>query len=237
MPPRSPRASAAAGSRVPVADRIYHDMFERLLAAYGPQHWWPGKTPTEVAVGAILTQNTAWSNVQRALANLKRAGCLNWTKLRDLPEAELAELIRPAGTYRVKARRLKAFVQVLFDDFGGRLKAMCAGDGDLDETRRRLLTIHGVGRETADALLLYVGKRPTFVVDAYTLRVLRRHLLIEPKASYEDVRTQLQRAVPPDEAVYNEYHALFVAAGKHHCRARALCAGCPLQDLPHDPSL
>jgi len=207
-------------------------MYDRLWSAYGPQHWWPAETATEVVVGAILTQNTVWRNVERAIQNLKRADCLTWDALRKIPQARLATLIQPSGTYRVKAARLKAFVNYLRDHHGGSLESLL--DGDLENTRRRLLSIHGIGPETADSILLYAGKRPTFVVDAYTRRVLRRHFVIDGRAKYEAVRQLFHEAVPTDVQMYNEYHALFVALGKRHCRARAMCDACPLVDLPHD---
>ena len=211
------------------------EIFDRLLAAFGPQHWWPAQTPTEMAVGAILTQNTAWTNVERALANLKQARVLDWRKLHALSEAQLAELIRPAGTYRVKATRLKAFADTLCTHHGGSLARMLTGE--LEEVRARLLAIHGIGPETADALLLYAGGHPSFVVDAYTKRILRRHFLIDNKASYDEVRRRFHQALEPDPALFNEYHALLVELGKRHCRVRARCQGCPLQDLVHDEGL
>jgi endonuclease-3 related protein len=210
-------------------------MYARLRAACGPQHWWPAETPTEVVVGAILTQNTAWVNVERAISNLRQAACLSWSALRDLTEEELARLIRPSGTYRVKAARLKAFVGILWRVYGGSLEAMLAGP--LDRARDRLLRIPGIGPETADAILLYAGGRSSFVVDAYTRRVLRRHHVIDDRANYDGIRRRFHAAIRPNSRVYNEYHALFVVVGKKHCRSMARCEGCPLEDLPHDGSL
>jgi len=210
-------------------------MYRLLFRAYGPQHWWPARTATEVVVGAILTQNTAWSNVERAIANLRRARALSWKALRDLSESELAELIRPSGTYRVKAGRLRAFVGELWGRHGGSLRAML--DGDLTAVRRRLLAIRGIGPETADAILLYVGNRPIFVADAYTKRILLRHHLINENAGYEAVRWLFQSSLPADAAIFNEYHALLVAVAKKHCRSKASCPGCPLEALAHDDSL
>jgi endonuclease-3 related protein len=217
------------------AHRRIQAIYDRLWRAYGPQHWWPARTATEVVVGAILTQNTAWANVERAIGNLRRARRLTWRALRDLPEGTLAELIRPSGTYRVKTARLKAFVEELWTHHRGSLDVLL--DGDLDDARRRLLGIPGIGPETADAILLYAGRRPTFVVDAYTKRVLRRHHLTDGAAGYEAVRSLFLCALPADAQRYNEYHALLVAVGKRHCRTRAQCAGCPLADLPHDSRL
>jgi endonuclease-3 related protein len=180
-------------------------------------------------VGAILTQNTAWTNVERAIGNLRAAGVLSAEAMRDLNETALA------GTFRVKAARVKAFLQCLWKDHGGSLDSLL--NGDLEAARRRLAGLHGVGPETADAMLLYAGGRPTFVVDAYTKRVLRRHLLIDGRAGYESVRALFHAAHAPDAGVFNEFHALLVTLGKKHCRSKARCDGCPLASLPHDPSL
>jgi endonuclease-3 related protein len=224
------RTAVGAGS-----GRKLRQIHERLAGAYGPQHWWPAKTATEVVVGAILTQNTAWGNVERAIARLREARCLTFTALRDIGEAELAELIRSSGTYRVKARRLKAFVEALWRDHGGSLAGMLAGE--VEEARRRLLAVKGVGAETADAILLYAGERASFVVDAYTMRILRRHFVIDGGADYESTRALFHRGLPEDAKLFNEYHALLVQVGKRHCRKRAACAGCPLEGLPHEAEL
>ena len=212
---------------------VLREIYKRLWSAYGPQHWWPAETPTEVVVGAILAQNTAWKNVERAIDDLKAADCLTWEALREVTDERLTDLIRTAGTYRLKAARLKTFVHTLWEDHGGLLDSLL--QGDLDRARRRLLAIHGIGLETADSILLYAAERPTFVVDAYTKRILRRHRLIDDD-DYETVRCLFQRAIAPEPRVYNEYHALLVAVGKHHCRARARCEGCPLEPMPHDAS-
>lgn len=209
--------------------REFHDA---MLAALGPQHWWPAETPLEVIVGAILTQNTAWRNVERAIANLRGAGCLDWGRLRDLDEESLAALIQPAGTFRVKARRLKTFVTWLWDRYDGDLDRMFAtSDGAL---REELLAISGIGRETADAILLYAGGKPSFVVDAYTYRILRRHRLLDDDADYEQIKELFESHLPTDAALFNEYHALLVAVGKTHCRRRARCEGCPLERFDHE---
>ncbi len=215
--------------------RSLREIYRRLERAYGPQHWWPARTPTEVAVGAVLTQNTAWSNVERAIENLQRAGALSWRALYALRERKLAALIRPAGTYRVKAARLKALVNCICEEHGGSLESLL--EGNLEAARRRLLSIHGIGPETADAILLYAADRPTFVVDAYTRRVLRRHRLISGGDNYETIRELFHASLEADARLFNEYHALFVAVGKRHCRRRARCEGCPLAKLPHDEEL
>jgi len=215
-------------------EKSLREVYERLWRAYGPQHWWPARTRVEIVVGAILTQNTSWSNVERAIDNLRRAKVLSWSGLRDLPASELAELIRPSGTYDVKAKRLGSFVRYLWDNHNGSLRSLLTSD--LETARKRLLSIHGIGPETADAILLYAGNRASFVVDAYTRRVLRRHFLCNEKADYETSRGLFQAALRADAALFNEYHALLVAVGKKHCRSRARCEGCPLEGMPHDPA-
>jgi len=206
--------------------------YEALYRAYGPQGWWPGDSPTEIVIGAILTQNTNWRNVERAIENLRRSGLVDWTALRDVPLRKLADLIRPAGYYNVKARRLKNFVAWLWTSHGGSLEGL--GRLPLGEARHQLLAVSGIGPETADSILLYALGRPTFVVDAYTRRILRRHGMIEDGADYDRVKAVCESRLPRDERLFNEYHALIVAVGKRHCRRRAQCAGCPLEGFSHD---
>lgn len=206
--------------------------YEAMYAAYGPQHWWPAQTPTEVIVGAILTQNTAWRNVERAIENLKRAAMLDWSRLRDVPFEQLAELIRPAGTYQVKARRLKSFIAWLWERYDGDLDRMFATS--LPTLREELLSVSGIGRETADAILLYAGNLPTFVVDAYTARILYRHRLIDESADYDEIKDTFESNLPADVPLFNEYHALLVQVGKQHCRPKARCEGCPLERFEHE---
>lgn len=208
------------------------EMYAALLEAYGPQEWWPGATPTEVVIGAILTQNTSWKNVEQAIARLRAAGGLDWGRLREMPVEEVAELIRPAGYYNVKARRLKNFVAWLFAEAGGDLNSLAKRD--VAGLREALLSVSGVGRETADAILLYALGKATFVVDAYTARVAKRHRLIDGEAGYEELKELFEGALPADAAMFNEYHALLVQVGKRHCKPRAQCAGCPLERFPHD---
>lgn len=212
--------------------KTLREMYDAMLAAWGPQGWWPAQTPTEVIIGAILTQNTAWRNVERAIENLRSAGALDWAVLRDLPFEVLAELIRPAGTFNVKTRRLKGFVNWLWERFDGQLERMFATP--LYALREELLSVSGIGRETADAILLYAGGLPTFVVDAYTARILRRHLLIDEDAGYEDIKDLFESNLPADPALFNEYHALLVQAGKTHCRPKPRCEGCPLACFPKE---
>lgn len=206
--------------------------FDVMLAAYGPQHWWPARTPTEVVVGAILTQNTAWRNVEKAIENLRRADALDWRRLRDLPAEELAELIRPAGTYQVKTRRLKAFTTWFWQTYDGDLDRMFAAG--VATLREQLLSVSGIGRETADAIILYAGNLPTFVVDAYTARILRRHGLIDESADYDEIKDLFESSLPADATYFNEYHALLVQVGKLHCRPRPRCDACPLARFEHE---
>ncbi len=209
--------------------------YEVLDAAFGPQHWWPGETRDEVILGAVLTQNTAWRNVERAIDRLKSAKALALRSIRALDEADLAALIRPAGTYRVKARRLKALVSWIDARCDGDLDALFAKDAA--RLRAGLLGVPGVGPETADAIMLYAGSIPTFVVDAYTLRVLRRHFVIDEAAEYDDVQALFHCHLDRDPGVFGQYHALFVELGKRFCKPRANCDVCPLRDWAHDALL
>jgi len=204
--------------------------YERLLAAFGPQHWWPGESPFEIMVGAVLVQNTAWRNVERAIENLRDAGLMEPRAMVAISTDELAELIRPAGYYQVKARRLRNLLQFLLEEYDGSLEAMF--DTDLATLRERLLAIHGIGPETADAILLYAGGLPTFVVDTYTHRVLARHGWVGYEADYHEIKDFFESALPADAKLYNEYHALMVRAGKEYCRKTApKCDTCPLAEL------
>lgn len=213
-----------ARMRVPL-----RDIYRRLLDHFGPQHWWPADSPFEVVVGAVLVQNTSWKNVERAIAQLREAGVLAPRALVALAQDELEELIRPAGYFRVKARRLRHLVEFLVERYDGSLDAMFAED--LDALRRALLGVHGVGPETADSILLYAGNLPKFVVDAYTCRVLVRHGWLEPEADYHRVQELFESRLDGDPALYNEYHALLVRVGHEHCRPQPRCEGCPLAPL------
>jgi endonuclease-3 related protein len=204
--------------------------YERLYSAFGPQRWWPGESPCEIMVGAVLVQNTAWRNVERAIGNLRDAGLLEPRALYALPADELAELIRPAGYFQVKAARLRNLLKFVVEQYGGSLEAMFAVD--LATLRRQLLEVRGIGPETADAILLYAGGLPTFVVDTYTHRVLARHGWIGYDADYHEIKDFCESSLPADAALYNEYHALFVRVGKEYCRRAApQCVACPLACL------
>lgn len=204
-------------------------VYDRLLAAYGPQSWWPGETPLEVLVGAVLVQNTAWPNAARAIDRLREADKLDALRLHQTPLEELEQLIRPAGVFRVKARRLKNLVALVAERYGGSLERML--QEPLPELRAELLAVDGVGPETADAILLYAGEKATFVVDAYTRRVLTRHGWAAASATYDQLKTQFEEALPRDAQMFNEYHALLVEVGKRHCRRTPRCEGCPLVDM------
>ncbi|MBM4104283.1 MAG: endonuclease III domain-containing protein [Planctomycetes bacterium] len=212
--------------------QVVQDIYDRLYRRFGPQHWWPGDTPFEIIIGAILTQNTNWGNVKKAIDNLKKNNLLTPEKLYRLDIAQLAELIRPAGYYNIKAGRLKSFLNRLFENFDGDLDRLSGLSTDL--LREELLFIKGIGPETTDSICLYAFNKPVFVVDAYTGRILGRHRLIEPGAGYEEIRTLFESALPKEPPLYNEYHALLVRLGKDFCKTKPQCKGCPLEDLPHD---
>ena len=208
-------------------DEKLRAFYGAMLADLGPQGWWPAETPFEVVVGAILTQNTNWKNVERAIANLKREVLLDPRALDEVDAERLGEAIRPAGYYRMKARRLKNLMHLLAERFGGDLEVLFAlPTAALRET---VLGVSGIGPETADSILLYAAGRPVFVVDAYTARILYRHGMIESGATYEDLQSLFDGALADDVDLYQEYHALLVAVGKDFCKKRApQCDGCPL---------
>ena len=208
-------------------------MYRRLIGALGPQRWWPARSAFEMMVGAILTQATAWQNVERAIGRLRRRKALRAEKLLRLSEAALQEAIRPAGYFRQKAARLRGFTRWYVRRYGGSPRRMFRTPWPA--LREELLARHGIGPETADSMLLYAGRQPVFVVDAYTRRMFQRHRLIDAGASYEAIQTLAMRELPRDVALYNECHALIVAAGKQFCHRRdPACERCPLDDLPHD---
>jgi len=207
------------------------EIYEKLYERFGPQHWWPGDSQFEIITGAILTQNTSWANVEKAINNLKAANCLDAESLHRMPIEQLAGLIRPAGYFNIKAKRFKNFLNWLFDNYAGDLSQLQSLD--TAAFRQALLAINGIGRETADSILLYAFNRPVFVVDAYTARVAVRHHLADPEADYEQLQEIFQSNLPEDVQLFNEYHALLVRVGKEFCRPKALCPNCPLESLPH----
>jgi len=210
------------------------DVYGRLHAAYGPQRWWPGETPFEVIVGAVLTQSAAWTNVEKAIANLQAAGALSPEGLARLDEGELAGMVYPAGYFNAKARKLKAFVEMLRTSFGGDpstplrtgLERLLAAP--VTELRPLLLATHGIGPETADAILLYAAGRPVFVIDAYARRLFPRLGIAPDRDTYNAWQALFARNLEPDAPLFNEYHALIVRHGKERCRRLPICDGCPL---------
>lgn len=254
--------NAAPVAPFPAAPHDLRAYYDTLFAALGPQRWWPSSKsggPFEIILGAILTQNTAWTNVERAITNLRRARLLTPRAIERIPLRRLARLIRPSGYFRQKAKKLKAFVRFLRDAYGGSLARMFRTP--TAELRAQLLAVHGIGPETADSILLYAGRHPVFVVDAYTRRILLRHALIhEPVrngvssraprggleicssqlssgiglqpvgTTYEKVRALFESSLPRDAQLFNEFHALLVHTGKHFCRPRdPRCTACPLR--------
>lgn len=205
-------------------------IFDVLAAHFGPLHWWPAETPFEVVVGAILTQNIAWTNVEQAIARLKEADVLSPDALRSLERERLEELIRPAGFFRQKARRLQLFVTHLFARHGGNLCTLLAGPQA--QVRAELLSLDGIGPETADSILLYAGEHPSFVVDAYTRRLFTRLGLLRGTEGYDQIRSLFMTSLPEQTDLFNEYHALIVEECKTFCRKNTpLCSSCPLLSL------
>jgi endonuclease III related protein len=202
------------------------DVYGRLFAYYGPQHWWPAEEPFEMIVGAILTQSAAWTNVEKAVVNLKKAGALSPKALRRLPEAELAQLIFPTGYYNAKARKLKAFAEYFGSKYNDSLEKLLRGE--VNELRNEFLSVYGIGEETADSILLYAGHKPIFVIDAYTRRIAGRLGLKPAGEKYPDYQRLFMEALPPDAQLFNEYHALLVRLGKEACRKKPDCAKCCL---------
>lgn len=245
----------------PDAEEQVRQIYRKLAHAWGTQHWWPAETPFEVIVGAILTQNTSWTNVERAMARLREAGVLNLEGIRNVPQPELEVLIRSSGYFRQKAERLKNFVAFVDQKYGGSLERMFATPSD--ELRAELLHQKGIGMETADSILLYAGLHSVFVVDAYTRRIFERHGIVDASAKYDDIRLLVERALAEESApriltasdpgsrlvvhlpstmgtaqqtkrtrVYNEMHGLVVQLGKHYCdKSRPKCDDCPVGEL------
>jgi endonuclease-3 related protein len=204
-------------------------VYQRLRERFGHAGWWPGDSPFEVCVGAILVQNTAWANVERALDGLRRRRLLSFRALHRLPASRLAPLVRSSGTFRVKARRLRAFLDFLGAEYGGRVEAMRSEEPSL--LRRKLLGVPGVGPETADSIALYAAGHPVFVVDAYTRRVFTRLGLLRGDETYAEVQRFFEDRLPRDTGLFNDYHAQVVRLGKDVCRSRPRCPECPLDDL------
>lgn len=254
----NPTSGKSAARHSAAQERQLRAYYETLFRAWGRPHWWPARTRFEVIVGAYLTQNTAWTNVEQALRNLRNAGLLTLDGIRRIPLPELESLIRSAGYFRQKARRLKTFVAFLDELYRGSLSRMLAQP--TEKLREELLALNGVGPETADSILLYAGQRPVFVVDAYTRRILDRHDILPQNAPYEEIRFLFERALStidfrqvdssnpsssgpahspsrmslarriPLAQVFNDMHGLIVGVGKHYCsKSHPKCDECPLQ--------
>ncbi|OGO34231.1 MAG: endonuclease [Chloroflexi bacterium RBG_16_56_8] len=207
-----------------------NEIYARLYAHFGPQHWWPGDGPFQVIVGAILTQNTAWTNVEKAMANLSRAGLLDPERLYRAREARIAALIRPSGYFNLKAKKLKAFVRFLFEKHQGRLSHLFKSE--TESLREELLAVYGIGPETADSIILYAANQPIFVIDAYTRRIAARLGLSREDVTYDELQRLFMANLPRDTQLFNEYHALLVMLGKHYCRKSSpRCGECPLQQV------
>lgn len=204
-------------------------IYRRLLRRQGHAGWWPGETAFEVCLGAILTQNTSWTNVEKALAVLRDRALLAFAPLRAISAETLAPLIRSSGYFNVKARRVGAFLAFLEGEYGGRVEAMAREEPLV--LRHKLLAVAGIGRETADSIVLYAAGLPVFVVDAYTRRIFSRLGLIRGDEDYDDIRAFFERSLPKDAALFNDYHAQIVLLGKDVCRPVPRCAACPLDDL------
>lgn len=202
-------------------------IYKKLYMHFGPQHWWPGDTPFEVIVGAILTQNTSWSNVEKAIASLKNHKLLKPHRLYKLSSKRLASLIKPAGYYNIKAKRLKNFLRFLSVNYEGKIGKM--SKEKTQALRSRLLAVNGIGPETADSILLYALGKKIFVIDAYTKRILTRHGLIGEDAGYDEAQSLFMRHLPSRADIFNEYHALLVRLGKDFClKNRPRCEECPI---------
>ena len=225
-PARSLATSAVQLVSDSAVQSVLRSYFDSLLAAHGPQHWWPGRTRFEIIVGAILTQNTSWANVEHAIRNLRAARLLSPHAIRCVHSARLSQLLRPSGYFRQKTKTLKSFVKFLYASYGGSLTRLLASP--TQALRDQLLALRGIGPETADSILLYAGKHPVFVVDAYSRRILERHGLAHP-ARYEELRALIETSLPSDHQLFNEFHALIVHVGKNYCRpSKPRCSECSL---------
>jgi len=212
------------------------DHYRTMLDFFGPQHWWPGDTPLEIMIGAVLTQNTNWKNVERAIDNLKRADMLSVEKLVKIHPSELAEFIKQAGYFSVKAKRLQNLMRFVWQNYEGDLEQFFAQSAN--SLREELLSVSGVGPETADDIVLYAAKKPTFVVDTYTYRIMLRHFFIAQDDDYQAIKSMFEDHLPAEVELFNEYHALLVAVGKNYCKPRnPRCDECPLNIYDHDPKL
>ncbi|MFC1867157.1 endonuclease III domain-containing protein [Thermodesulfobacteriota bacterium] len=208
-------------------NRRLMEMFDLMLNRFGPQNWWPGETALEIMVGAILTQNTNWKNVEKAIENLKKTKLLSMEALHAVSMSDLAEMIRPAGYFNIKAGRLKNLINFVYESYEGDIAKLI--NEETGALREGLLSVKGVGPETADSIVLYAAERPVFVIDTYTHRVLNRHGLVDDQSTYHDLQEFFMDNLPDDPRLFNEFHALIVNIGKEYCRRKPLCDICPLK--------
>ena len=209
-----------------------NDIYAALYSRYGPQNWWPAESELECIIGTILTQNTTWKNVEKAINQLKQQGLISIERLNNISTVNLAQIIRSSGYFNQKAKKLKNFVSFVNVNYAGNLEEMLSEE--LYTLREKLLSIKGIGPETADSIALYAAKKPVFVIDAYTYRILSRHGLIAEDSSYQEMQELFMDSLPDDPKLFNEYHALLVKAGKEHCKKKSpVCSGCPLEYDPH----
>ncbi len=202
------------------------EMFRLMFDRFGPQHWWPGDGPFEMMVGALLTQNTNWTNVEKAINNLRKMNLLTVNAIHEISKEKLAEFIRPAGYFNIKAARLKNLVNMLVKDYEGNISGLF--DEGTDKQREALLSVKGIGPETADSIILYAANRPVFVIDAYTYRILNRHNMADEQVTYDEMQDLFMSNLEPDHELFNEFHALIVKTGKLYCRKTPKCDECPL---------
>jgi endonuclease-3 related protein len=208
----------------------FTEIYSLLYDHFGPQGWWPGDSPFEIMVGAVLTQNTNWGNVCKAISQLKEAEMLSFPALAALPVDELAQLIKPSGYFNIKAKRLKNLLQMITERYNGKLELFI--EEDLSTGRDALLSVKGIGPETADSILLYAANHPIFVVDTYTHRIFSRHLLVAEESDYYSLQEAFHDRLPAQSVLFNEYHALIVTLGKDYCRKNnPRCEQCPLQGV------
>ncbi|MEK7237884.1 MAG: endonuclease III domain-containing protein [Nitrospirota bacterium] len=217
------------GKKARTHKRVLTEIYRNLYNAFGPQRWWPGETPFETAVGAILTQNTNWGNVEKAINNLKKQKSLNAKTLHNMADKKLALLIKPAGYYNIKTKRLKKFLDFFTNYYKGSIEKMKTEDKEA--LREKLLNINGIGPETADSILLYALEKPIFVIDAYTKRALVRHGIVSEGSTYHEMQEIFHKNLPQDTTLFNEFHALFVKLGKDFCKTKPRCEACPLKGI------
>jgi endonuclease-3 related protein len=220
--------------RISVSAPTLKAVYQKLFLRFGPQRWWPAQTPFEVMIGAILVQNTNWANVEKAIRNLKKAKLLSPKKLQEISHRRLSLVIKPAGYFNIKAKRLKNFINFLFKEYRGRIAQMAEEEGGV--LRVKLLTVNGIGPETADSILLYGLNKPFFVIDAYTKRIFLRHRWIKGDADYRTVQKLFMDRLKPERRMFNEYHALLVCLAKTFCKTKPLCRQCPLETFKLNPN-